>query len=74
MPSAVCRPPISQTVVDFNVGFSHGRHSKLRWLRGKIVCVAERDLHHGAPACILSSSLDGRLNYCCFYSHYCCRS
>jgi hypothetical protein len=38
----------------------------------KRVCLAERDLHHGGPACTLSSSLGGRLKCCCYCD--CCRS
>lgn len=68
MPSAVCRSPISQTLAWGSATAASAAALALQ----KRVCLAERDLHHGGPACTLSSSLGGRLK-CCYYCD-CCRS
>ena len=57
MPSAVCRSPISQTPAWGSATAATAAALALQ----KRVCLAERDLHHGGPACTLSSSLGGRL-------------
>ena len=68
MPSAVCRSPISQTPAWGSATAATAAALALQ----KRVCLAERDLHHGGPACTLSSSLGGRLKCCCYCD--CCRS
>ena len=68
MPSAVCRSPISQTPA---WGSATAATAAALALQTR-VCLAERDLHHGGPACTLSSSLGGRLKGCCYCD--CCRS
>lgn len=71
IPYAVCRLP-SIYLPGSNVGFSHGSHGSCAGFAEREFASPERDLHHGGPACTLSSPLGGRLRYCCYYD--CCRS